>query len=148
MENITDKEYRDLLDNTLINLKMISEIQENDKSYIEDNLIRIDKPMLFQGLTRWYNNYTRSATMSFLDVIIDNVHTIVEQTLSSKNNSFNKEYQNILQKFLIEINGAVKGLGNLKKTYYDDVFVKSKLDIIIDKLNTINNRINESLSIN
>ena len=148
MENITDKEYRDLLDNTLINLKMISEIQENDKSYIENNLIRIDKPMLFQGLTRWYNNYTRNATMDFLDVIIENVHTIVEQILSSKNNSFNKEYQNILQKFLIEINGSVKGLGNLKKTYSDDVFVKSKLDIIIDKLITINNRINESLSIN
>lgn len=148
MENITDKEYRDLLDNTLINLKMISEIQENDKSYIENNLIRIDKPMLFQGLTRWYNNYTRNATMDFLDVIIEHVHTIVEQTLSSKNNSFNKEYQNILQKFLIEINGSVKGLGNLKKTYSNDVFVKSKLDIVIDKLITINNRINESLSIN
>ena len=148
MNNLDDKEYRDLLDNTLINLKMISEIQENDKSYIEDNLLRIDKPMLFQGFTRWYNNYTRTATMDFLDIIIENVHKIIENILTSKNNSFNQEYQNILQKFLIEINGSVKGLGNLKKTYVDDVFVKSKLDVIIDKLNTINNRINESLTIN
>ena len=41
MENITDKEYRDLLDNTLINLKMISEIQENDKSYIEEEYLKL-----------------------------------------------------------------------------------------------------------
>ena len=69
-------------------------------------------------------------------------------TNSNNDSNCNNEYDDILQKLLIEINGSCKGLTNLKLTYRNDIYIKSKIDIILDKLKTIEHRINKSITIN
>ena len=148
-DNIYEKNnINNKLDTTFLNLKIISEIRENDKLYIENNLLKIDHPFFLQGIVRWYHNYSRSETMKYIENIINNINIIYDNIISEKDNNTNKEYDNILQRLLVEINLANKGLSNLKLTYKNDVYIKSKLDIIIDKFNTIITRINESITIN
>ena len=128
---------------------MLSEIKENDKLYLDNSLLKLDHPYLFQGVIRWYNNCSRKDTIEYLDVLVNNINLIYDHITNSNNESnCNNEYDDILQKLLIEINGSCKGLTNLKLTYRNDIYIKSKIDIILDKLKTIENRINKSITIN
>lgn len=137
----------ELLDNTFLNLKMLSEIKENDKLYIDDKLLKIDSPYMLQGIMRWYHDYSRNKTLDYLDTIIKNINYIYDIISQKKTKNYNKEYENILQNLLLNINLACKGLNNLKITYKDDVYTKSKLDMIIDKFKTTLDRINKSINI-
>ena len=149
-EKNTNNEFsKEKLENTILNLKMLSEIKENDKLYLDDSLLKLDHPYLLQGLTRWYNNYSRTGTIEYLDILVNNINLIYDHITNSNNDSnCNNEYDDILQKLLIEINGSCKGLTNLKLTYRTDIYIKSKIDIILDKLKTIEHRINKSITIN
>ena len=137
----------DLLDNTFLNLKMLSEINEHDKLYIEDKLLKIDSPYMLQGIMRWYHEYSRNKTLDYLDTIIKNINYIYDIISQKKTKNYNKEYENILQNLLLNINLAIKGLTNLKITYKNDVYTKSKLDMIIGKFKTTLDRINNSINI-
>ena len=123
---------KSLTEDTILNLKMLSQIKPNDKIYLENDLIKIDTPYILQGISRWYQNHNRETSAEDLDKIVDNVVKITDD-LINKTDISNEE--NVLcQTLLIEINNASKGLSNLKITYKDDTFITSKLDIIKDKL--------------
>ena len=128
MTSIFDKKVED----AVLNLKMLSQIKPFDKLYMEDNLLKIDTPTIFQGIFRWYKDYSRINTTDDLDIIINNVIDITDNLLGKENVS--KEENTLCQQILIDINNALKGLSNLKITYKDDTFISSKLDIIKDKL--------------
>ena len=117
---------------TILNLKMMSQIKPFDKLYLEDDLIKIDTPTIFQGIHRWYRDYNRSTTTDDLDKVVNEVISITDELLGKKD--ITNEENALCQQILIEINNACKGLSNLKITYNDDTFVTSKLDIIKDKL--------------
>ena len=54
-EKNTNNEFsKEKLENTILNLKMLSEIKENDKLYLDDSLLKLDHPYLLQGLTSHY----------------------------------------------------------------------------------------------
>ena len=142
-ENIDNDE---LLNLTLLNLKMLSEIRENDKLYIDNRLLKLDHPYLLQGVYRWYHNHSRIETMEFLDSIVKHINLLFDSVEDNGDNC-NEEYDDILQKLSVEISGATKGISNLKLTYKDDVFVKSKLETVIEKLKTTLDRINKSMKI-
>lgn len=135
-----------LLNLTLLNLKMLTEIRENDKLYVDDRLLKLDHPTILQGVKRWYKNHSRLETMEFLENIVKNINIIFDSVEENDDNN-NNEYDDILQRLSVEISGAAKGINNLKLTYKNDVFVKSKLDMIIDKLKTSLDRINKSMKI-
>lgn len=123
---------KNLTEDTILNLKMLSQIKPSDKIYLENDLIKIDTPYIFQGINRWYQNHNRETSAEDLDKIVDDVVKITDD-LINKTDISNEE--NVLcQTLLIEINNASKGLSNLKITYKDDTFITSKLDIIKDKL--------------
>lgn len=129
---MTDKNDSKLTENTILNLKMMSQIKPFDKLYLDDGLIKIDTPTIFQGIYRWYRDYSRSNTTEDLDLIVEQVITITDGLLHKKNIS--NEENALCQQILIEINNACKGLSNLKISYNDDTFITSRLDIIKDKL--------------
>jgi hypothetical protein len=120
------------VENTLLNLKMMSQIKPYDKLYLDDGLLKIDTPTLLQGIYRWYKDYSRTNTTNDLDIIIKNVIDITDNLLDKEN--ITEEENTLCQQILIEINNACKGLSNLKITYKDDTFMSSKLDIIKEKL--------------
>ena len=121
-----------LTENTILNLKMMSQIKPFDKLYLDNGLIKIDTPTILQGVYRWYKDYCRNTTTEDLDIIVDQVIEITDILLNKTDIS--KEENALCQQILIEINNACKGLSNLKITYNADTFITSKLDIIKDKL--------------
>ena len=121
-----------LVEQTILNLKMMSQIKPFDKLYLEDELLKIDTPTLLQGVYRWYKEYSRNNTTDDLDIIVNQVIKITDILLTK--NDISNEENALCQQILIEINNACKGLSNLKITYNDDLFIASKLDIIKDKL--------------
>ena len=120
------------VENTVLNLKMMSHIKPFDKLYVDDGLLKIDTPTLLQGIYRWYKEYSRESTTADLDIIIKSVIEITDNLLEKDN--ITSEENTLCQQILIEINNASKGLSNLKITYKDDTFMSSKLDIIKEKL--------------
>lgn len=166
------------VDQVIINLKIISLLRKNDKLCINNESLEIDQSYFFQALRRWYNDNNRSKTVFYIEEIInrtfdiiDNIydnesyknkelkHTIdinIEEltnkmetlSLEDKINPFQEENSRLLQRLSTELINASVGLDNLKITYGDDSFIKTKLDIITHKINIRNEKISKLLKIN
>ena len=135
MDNTTQVDY------CLLNLKIISKLEENDKLITNKDILKIDKPVLFQGVKRWYSKEGRESTMEKLNEIYNESFKITDNILDNEKND-QKENSNledsnsqIFQKFIVEFTNSLNGIDNLKKTYKDDVPMKSQLDMIGNKLN-------------
>ena len=129
-----------LLEETLLNLKIISNIKENDKLNSLGNIVKINQPYMLQGIERWYNKESRDNTINKLDLIVNNSFKLTEIILSrekedNEDEKCLKENNNqIFQNLLYEMTNSLLGIENLKKTYKDDITISSKLDIIIKKM--------------
>ena len=124
----------------MLNLKIISNIKENDKLNSLGNIVKINQPYMLQGIERWYNKESRDNTINKLDLIVNNSFKLTEIILSrekedNKDEKCLKENNNqIFQNLLYEMTNSLLGIENLKKTYKDDITISSKLDIIIKKM--------------
>ena len=134
MDNTTQVDY------CLLNLKIISKLEENDKLITNQDILKIDKPVLFQGVKRWYSKEGRETTMAKLNDIYNESFKITDNILADEKND-QKENSNledsnsqIFQKFIVEFTNSLNGIDNLKKTYKDDIPMKSQLDMIGSKL--------------
>ena len=144
-----DTETSDLntnsIDNILLNLKMLSQINPNDKLYTEEGQIKIDTPTMMQGIHRWMNDYSRTKTMDELDILINNTQTFVKGNISKETRT--EEDNRHCQKILVEISKSLTGIQNLKITYKDDTFIQSRLDVINEKTHEIKNELSRLLQI-
>ena len=137
------------IDTYLLNLKIISKLEENDKLITTDKLLKIDKPTIFQGVHRWMSNESRSNTLEVLNQIYENSFDITDILLTKEkeSNENKKELEDsnsqIFQKFIIEFTNSLTGIDNLKKTYKDDILVLSQLDMISNKLNSRLEKMND-----
>ena len=68
-------------------------------------------------------------------------------SLKEKINPFEEENSRLLQRLSTELINASVGLDNLKITYGDDSFIKTKLDLITHKINIRNEKISKLLKI-
>ena len=133
------------IDNIIINLKMLSQIKQNDKLYTEGSQFRIDSPKFSQGILRWFNDYSREKTMDDIDVVVK--HTEVYISSIFENSSKSVEDNRMCQNILLEITRAIDGLQNLKLTYKDDTFVQSRLDVAKEKFNVCKNNLSQKLEV-
>lgn len=133
------------IDNILLNLKMLSQINPNDKLYTEEGQIKIDIPTIMQGIHRWMNDYSRTKTMDDLDVLINNTCDFVKENISKQTRT--EEDNRNCQKILVEISKSLTGIQNLKITYKDDTFIQSRLDVINEKTHEIKNELSRLLQI-
>lgn len=129
------------IDNCLLNLKIISKLEENDKLITNQDILKIDKPVVFQGIKRWYSNEGRDATMEKLNSIFQKSFDITDSILKNEQNQnqntidLNDSNSQVFQKFIVEFTNSLNGIDNLKKTYKEDIPMKSQLDMIGSKLN-------------
>ena len=134
MDNTTQVDY------CLLNLKIISKLEENDKLITNEDILKIDKPVLFQGVKRWYSKEGRETTMAKLNDIYNESFKITDDILQNEkiekkeDSNLDDSNSQILQKFIVEFTNSLNGIDNLKKTYKDDVPMKSQLDMIGNKL--------------
>ena len=155
------------VESILTNLKIISNLKPNDKLTIKDNILVIDQPYYYQGVTRWWNQDSRTGTMAELEKIVNDTFTIIDNIytseLQSKTGSsidnnfyykrsipesyFKNENSQQLQSFSSELSNAIKGLQNLKLTYKNDISICSKIDVMIEKITIRIKKINSLLTI-
>lgn len=133
------------IDNILLNLKMLSQINPNDKLYTEEGQIKIDIPTMMQGIYRWMNDYSRTKTMDDLDILINTTQTFVRNNIAQETRT--EEDNRNCQKILVEISKSLTGIQNLKITYKDDTFIQSRLDVINEKTHEIKNELSRLLHI-
>ena len=143
-QNITLNNLHEV-DTILLNLKMLSQINPNDKLYTEDGQIKIDTPTLMQGIYRWMNEYSRTKTMDDLDVLINKTLEYVKSNISKENRT--EEDNRNCQKILVEVSKSLNGIQNLKITYKDDTYIQSKLDVINEKTLEIKNELSRQLQV-
>ena len=133
------------IDNILLNLKMLSQINPNDKLYTEEGQIKIDTPTVMQGIHRWMNDYPRTKTMDDLDILINNTQLFVKENIGKENRT--EEDNRHCQKIMVEISKSLTGIQNLKITYKDDTFIQSRLEVINEKTYEIKNELSRQLQI-
>jgi hypothetical protein len=173
-DNDTDDDninYDDI-NNILLNLKIISQIKENEKIITLNNNIEIDN-RYFQSIYRWFSGDNRTISLTKIETVIDNAYNIIDCILINEdslishkineNNKFintnNKNNKNtsddllsksnsqLLTDFSFNLSNTIKGLDNLKITYKYDISINSKLEIIIDNMKDRINKIQNILKI-
>ena len=66
---------------------------------------------------------------------------------NNEENNLNDSNSQIFQKFIVEFTNSLNGIDNLKKTYKDDIPMKSQLDMIGNKLNNRLEKMNKMCKI-
>ena len=150
------------IDNTILNLKIISKIKENDKLNSNKDIIEINQPHILQGIERWYFNESRGVTIEKLNQICEDAFQITDELLenektnncnsvinmtNSKKINLNENNNQIFQSFIYEMTNSLLGLENLKKTYSNDILISSQLDLILKKMNTRIEKMSKLISI-
>jgi len=141
----------------LFNLKIISELDLNDKLSHDSKLFRINTTSYTQGLCRWWYGEDRAKTLEKLNEIVDETFEYIDKTFTNKVNlpgsSKSEEsvlYENnsqIMQKFYITLIDAIKGLEILKATYSVDKSMVTGLSLLIDRIRTRTDNIKNHLII-
>ena len=136
-----------MLNNVLVNLKVISKIAENGKisTTSVNNTISIENEGYLTPLWRFVNGDSRKRTIESITDIIDNAiqisnnmiqHTCMcvydkkDKPTTYEISEFNKQYQS-LKILSTELQNSLKGLLNLKNTYKYDAMVTSQLEVLV-----------------
>ena len=157
-----EENNKDKIDNTILNLKIISKIKENDKLNSNNKIIEINQPHLLQGIKRWYLNEGRNVTIEKLNQICENTFQITDELLvnerlnnvnsaintnSNKHTTLDENNNQIFQSFIYEMTNSLLGLENLKKTYSNDILISSQLDLLFKKMNIRIEKMSKLISI-
>lgn len=135
----------EITDTILVNLKIISKINSNDKLKLSNYSTSIEKESLTSWLSRWYNGDSREKTISFIKTVITDAINITNDIMNStyinnkakrtvyEENEFTKSLNTL---FLVknEMVNCKTGILNLKKTYEMDIQIISQLEVIINKI--------------
>ena len=132
-------ENKDSINNILLNMKIISEIKENDKLLTNNNCLEIDTRYV-QFIQRWLYEDGREVTLIKISEIIDNLFNFIDNNYSTKRNivnngNFDEDKTHLFQRIHLNLQNSIKGLENLKTTYKHDIKTISQIDLIIEKVN-------------
>jgi hypothetical protein len=135
----------EITDSILVNLKIISKINPNDKLKVASNSTSIEKEGLMSWLSRWYYGDSREKTINFIKTVVTDAINITNDIMNStyinnkmkktvyEENEFTKSLNTL---FLVrnEMENCKTGILNLKKTYEMDIHIISQLEVIINKI--------------
>ena len=132
------------LNKLITNLDNISSLKESDKLSIDNELLVIDEVSFFQSIYRKFNNDSRTRTIEHIEKIIKELFEYIDNLNSDKNIFKEKTISdyNKLNQYLIR---TIPGLQNLKITYFNDIKITNRLDLVIIKIENRINKINQLL---
>lgn len=120
---------QDKLDNLLLNLRTISEIKDFDKLSVSNENLKIDQSSL-QFISRWYYSEGRDNTIIKINEILDEIFNYIE---TIKNNIYDNANRDI-QRILVGLTTAIKGIECLKVTYKKDINIITRLNLYSEKI--------------
>lgn len=132
------------LNKLISNLENISSLKESDKLSIDNELLVIDEVSFFQSIYRKFNNDSRTRTIEHIEKIIKELFEYIDNLNSDKNIFKEKTISdyNKLNQYLIR---TIPGLQNLKITYFNDIKITNRIDLVIIKIENRINKINQLL---
>ena len=155
-KKITD----DMINEILYKLSIISYIKQGEKLYCDDESnIFVDNSYI-PSISRFISNQNRIVTIKNIKDIIDDVIYITDfiyrNEISVKKNEkeknerqiksfFKESNEKILKSFYIKMTCALDGLNNLKLTYTGDITIKTSIDLLIGRIQTRINRLENIL---
>lgn len=144
-KKITDE----MITSLLYKLTIISYIKQGEKLYCDDDLnIFVDNSFI-PSFSRYFYNQNRSITSKILtDIISDIIYVtdfVYRNEISIKKNEkekndrqlrtfFKESNDKILKNFYIKLTCTLDGLNNLKLTYNNDISIKTCLELLIKKI--------------
>lgn len=138
----------------LISLKNLSELKVNEKIYFEDNILKIDQRYL-QSIKRSYYNNNRENTIDSINLIINNTFNYINKLIENEKNSnsdndsyFVKSNCENISNINFHLTNSCIGLRNLKLTYYNDINIQTKIDLIILEIENNCKKINNLFKLN
>lgn len=140
----------------LLNLKILSDVKENDKLYLDDetNVLAIDKNYYLQSVVRAYYGQSRDKTINFINELVNQATHILETTMKADSPAKNaddvclkEDNIHLVQRFVKELNNSTKGIDNLRITYRADTTTTSSLNLIVEKINIILDKVNRQLKL-
>lgn len=135
-----------LVDDAMVNLKLISKIEENKKLTTKNNKIESHTSFLPEFISRYFNGEDRNKS---LGIIRDAIYTAIEISDSEMNSTNMNIYDikadditrfeldqfygacNTLKQFSISLEEASKGIKNFQKTYTDDSNIVSNIEVLL-----------------
>jgi len=110
------------IEEIIINLKILSQLDKNQKLITRGSYINIEGPSLIpEFIRRWNRQENRSETLKKINGIINSAIELID-----KDNKYDvKQY----------IINSKNGIQNLKETYSTCSQTCARLDIILDKIN-------------
>jgi hypothetical protein len=113
------------IEEIIINLKLLNKVEKNQKIITRGEYLNVEpKTIIPEFIRRWNRQDSRHETLRKINAIIDVAIKILDDP---KYKDFN------IRKYLLE---SKVGISNLKETYCLCNQTCSRLDIIIDKINT------------
>lgn len=149
-------EMENKINNNILNLKIISSLNKDDKLAINNDEIFIESNDFSQAIRRWWNSQSRSQSLDQIENVINDSFNITDVIFEEESNnlevreeneSFREENSSVLQRYLIELKGVNRGLDNLKLTYNDDVTIISRINILQERINIRTTKLNNVLII-
>lgn len=139
-------------DVTLLNLKILTSIPENNKLIVStDNIIKFLKPSYTSSIYRFLLRESRDTTIKHISDVIESVNDIVCGVVNSKffkiSLKTNLEESFIVERITDEVSKNVSKIllikeelinlkpsfENLKKTYCNDTTTIQKINVLLDK---------------
>jgi hypothetical protein len=112
------------IEEIIINLKILQNLEKNQKLITRGAYLNIESPSLIpEFIRRWNRQDNRVETLKRINTI---VNSAIENL--DKNETFN------IKEYLV---GSKEGINNLKETYSTCSQTCARLDIILDKINTV-----------
>lgn len=147
-----------LIDNLIVNLRIISKIQENGKiSTVSSGQISLQRDSATTSFWRTITGDSREKTVAFLVQLMDDVTEVTDNILCSKYmidydptnmyqiNERNKRIDQ-LTNLSRQLQNSKKGVVNLYTTYKKDATNSSKIEGVIEKIDSQVIKIERSLT--
>jgi hypothetical protein len=110
------------IEEIIINLKILSQLDKNQKLITRGAYINIEGPSLIpEFIRRWNRQENRSETLKKINSIINSAIELID-----KDNKYD------VKQYIID---SKNGIQNLKETYATCSQTCARLDIILDKIN-------------
>ena len=122
------------INHILLDLEVIKQLVDYDKLGVltlpGSTKLCVDTFGFTSSLTRWYNNYNRETSITYLEQLTNNIEKTSDFIITGQHN----EEGEILRE---AINSALIGLEKLKLTYISDSIIAARITLIINKLKNI-----------
>jgi len=136
---LENKEKEMDIETIILNMRIISEIKENDKLVANSNCLEIDTRYI-QSIQRWWYEDGRQTALIKITNIVQDLFNFIDKTYGKNEKmknceKFEEDKTHLFQRIHRILSNSIKGLENLKITYRNDIKTITKIDLIMEKIN-------------